>query len=210
MLDIFKFRRSRYCFIAQIICVINFSICVILPVHGASYSLQEISAKEYQWIEQYLHRINNSSSSKEWIHFLLKLKNFLDKKGYKSSSLLEMAHFYRSELESHGVNINEEDFDFLIHLICEKPSNFILSKNHHPKKRQQEAKVPAGLVIGFVKCLAGGLLCIIPHPTTLLIGGGLILSGIEDCLDEAKKQSEINERLNEQDSGNGNAWSYTF
>lgn len=209
MLDIFKFSCSRNCIIAQIICVI-FSICSLAPIHGSFHFLQELSETEYQWIEQYLHRMNKSSSPREWISFLHKLKSFLDKKGYNASSLIDMAQVYKNELESHGVVINESDFNYLITLICGESSNFILSKSHHSKKHQQETKVPAGLVIGFVKCLAGGLLCIIPHPTTLVVGGGLILSGINECLDVAKKQGEINERRNEEERSNSNAWSYTF
>jgi len=42
---------------------------------------------------------------------------------------------------------------------------------------------PDGLVIGLVEIFAGALLCIIPHPVTYTIGGGLILDGVKRALD---------------------------
>lgn len=193
-----------------ILYIINFSIYGISPIYGTSYPLQELTVKKYEWVEQYLHHLNKSSSPKDWIKFLFKIKKCLDKEGYTSSSLLELAHFYRNELENYGVIISEEDFNLIINLLCEKPSNFILSKNHHSKKQQEETKVPTGLIIGFVKCLAGALLCIVPTVPTQAIGAGLVLSGINECLDEVRKQDEINERRKESGTGDSNVWTYTF
>lgn len=205
--NIFTSRYKR-CFL--ILCIINFSIYVISPIYGTSYPLQGLAIKRYEWVEQYLDHLNKSSSPKDWIQFLFKIKKCLYKEGYTSSSLLELAHFYRNELENYGVTISEEDFNVIINLICEKSSNFILSKNHHSKKQQEETKVPTGLIIGFVKCLAGALLCIVPTVPTQAIGAGLVLSGINECLDEVKKQDEINERSKENSTGDNNVWTYTF
>lgn len=206
MLDLFKSLCIRFCFIITIIFLINFSICSTFPIYGVCCAFQEITPVEYKWIEEYLQHMNETSSPKEWINFFLRLKIFLKNKGCKSSSLIEMAEVYREKLKNHGITLSEEAFNYLTNLISGKQSNFILTRNYHSKKHKEETNVPAGLVIGFVKCLAGGLLCIIPAPVAQGIGVGLIVSGINDCLAEAKNQSDINE----QDSINGTTWSYTF
>lgn len=183
------------------------------PIHGELYFSQKITLEEYEsyeWIEECLHHLNEFSSPKEWINFFFRVKCFLKDKGYKPSLLIEMAQFYREQLENHGIILSEEEFNYLTNLIGEKQVNFILTKHQYSQKYKEQPKVSAGLIIGFVKCLAGGLLCIIPAPVAEGIGVGLIISGINDCLDEAKKQSEINERVNEELGARGAIWGYTF
>jgi len=55
------------------------------------------------------------------------------------------------------------------------------------------------MMFGFIKCIAGGLICIIPFPAIQAAGAGLVMSGINDCLDGAREQGDENERLQQMD-----------
>ncbi|NNM43187.1 MAG: hypothetical protein HKM07_02465 [Chlamydiae bacterium] len=45
-------------------------------------------------------------------------------------------------------------------------------------------------MVGLFKCVAGGLLCVVPVPFVQTVGTGLILNGINDCINAMSERFE--------------------
>ena len=73
-------------------------------------------------------------------------------------------------------------------------SKYKIEQVEHKGKKNREFKASGKIVFGFLKCIARGLLCIIPVSPVQAVGAGLALNGLNDCIDAAREQGEQNEK----------------
>ena len=55
-------------------------------------------------------------------------------------------------------------------------------------------------VFGFLKALAGGLMCLVPITPVQVAGGAFIVDGIKDMIDDARETGDENERQQKLDA----------
>jgi hypothetical protein len=97
------------------------------------------------------------------------------------------------ELREHASHLKNSDN-------LSKGYQFEFIKNSKSdKKEKKKVKLNGKTVFGLVKCLAGGLLCIIPVPAVQVAGAVLVMTGVNDCIDGAREQGDENERQQQMD-----------
>ena len=99
---------------------------------------------------------------------------------------------YLEELKSHiSIELDEKFIEeFYIAILSKEQSHELISLSSMgdveislvKSKQLNEIKLSDDFAKGFCKALGGALLCIIPHPVTWGIGGGLVVSGVNDML----------------------------
>ncbi len=129
-------------------------------------------------------------------------------------TLTDLCINVRNYLLQNGVDLDEEDFEEIFFEIQKRenylfenansfhalnntnPYKVIQTKKHKRKEHKNgEIKVKSKTTFGLLKCIAGGLICIIPIPAVQAVGAGLILNGINDCIDSAREQGDENEQI---------------
>lgn len=190
----------------------------ISPLYSFEYSDGYASTPkhfEQEWVHRYFNSIDENTDVEEVIDFLISLRESLVSKGYTCPSLAEMCLRMRDYLMEKGIQYNDEEFDELYAEILMRQSQIFvnsqglpISQNwspkfklakHKDKKDKNTFKMKSKGVFGFLKCVAGGLICIIPVPVVQAVGGGLILNGINDIIDNAREEGDENERLRNLD-----------
>jgi hypothetical protein len=176
------------------------------------------SSSSYQWVARYLDSIDKETSIEEVVDFLFSVRNLLINEGFSVPLFSEIFLSSLEDLKSHNIEIEEDSF-FIESLYDEiisreqqmnslisfrslkdaqKPK-IILAK----KKKKNDMKISNGFAKGFCKALGGALLCIIPHPVSYAVGGGLLVSGISDMVQHADDpdgctMEEIQRQLDER------------
>lgn len=174
----------------------------------------------FQWVNRYFNSLDDDVSIDEIVDFLVSLKTSLQAKGYQVPSLAELCLKVKDQLVRIGVQLDDDEIDEIYDEILKRESilidhvsfSFAHSKNlnfkvMHVKKHKQDKdkkekeeglKISSDFAKGFMKALAGALLCIIPHPVTLTIGGTLVADGVRDMVqhaDDIPDENEIEEKL---------------
>ena len=166
------------------------------------------------WVNRYFNSLDENTSIEEVIDFLVSFKASLQAKGYEVPPLTEMCLRLRDGLIDKGIEIDDDTIERIYNEIAKreniliKPSSFYFAINKHSKFKIFQTKKHSkkkgfefsdGFAIGFVKSLGGALLCIIPHPITIAIGSGLVLSGVDDMIEHAgespRKEGSIEDRM---------------
>jgi hypothetical protein len=174
---------------------------------------------EQSWVLRYFNSIDEETEIGELVDFLVTLRESLIHKGYVCPSLLELAIYMQKYLLEQGIEIDEDEMQEIYESINQREQimisndfklasttwsrpTFELCKNKHKHKHRSnngEIKMNSKSTTGFMKCLGGALLCIIPIPAVQTVGVGLIVNGVTDLMDGAKEQGDENERLQKLD-----------
>lgn len=193
----------------------------ISPLHSMNY-LDGPGAVpkhyEHEWFERYFDSIDEDTELGEMVDFLVSFKSSMEMKGQVCPSLVDLMFQARDFLRSNGVEVDQDEFE-MIHqeilsreivtssqtfyrpsLRSERPNIELVKKHKHKKdKKGGEVKVKGKTIFGFIKCIAGGLICIIPIPAAQAVGAGLIVNGINDMVDGAREQGDENEQQQRMD-----------
>lgn len=151
---------------------------------------------EYEWVNRYFNSLDDEASLGEVVDLMLCLRTSLIDKGHEVPTLAEMCLQLTNQLVEQGVDLDEEFVESIYdEILLREGDEFIFSQtlNHHPQskiwkiqnKKKKELNISGDFAIGFCKALGGSLLCIIPHPATIAIGSGLVLSGVNDMIQSA-------------------------
>ncbi|MES2199226.1 MAG: hypothetical protein V4489_03555 [Chlamydiota bacterium] len=169
---------------------------------------------DQEWLASYLSRINEDTTLSEAISFLRDLRECLIDQGYDIPSLEDLCSGMRDYLMQQGIFIDDEEVEELYEEILRQENSaepsFRAAINTNTKynldyvksskkKEGKETKVKSKTMFGFIKCIVGGLICIVPFPPVQAAGAGLIMSGINDCIDGAREQGDENEQLQQMD-----------
>lgn len=200
------------------------SCCAAMPLHSSQY--WESETKPFQhfeqdWITRYFDSIDDDTEVGEVIDFLVAIRETLISRGYECPSLVELAIRLKEYLMAQGIEIDEGAIQELYEEIYRReqfinPASFKFASSnffntsfelckhkrkdkHKDKKDEKEFKMKSKGVFGFLKCLAGGLMCIVPFAPIQAAGGALVLNGINDIIDDAREVGDENERLQKLD-----------
>lgn len=219
MLDLpINFRRL-YCPASAVILLTSF---LITPLHALDYldgPGMVPKHLEQEWVSRYLNSVDEDTDVEEVVDFLINLRESLVHKGYQCPTLTEMADGIRRYLIEKQIPFDEEEIQEIYEEIAKResqihPASFRLhdgyskgfkvelckhKHKHKDKKDKKEFKMKSKGIFGFVKCIAGGLICIIPVPAVQAVGAGLVLNGINDIMDDARETGDENERLQKMD-----------
>lgn len=219
MLDLsFNFRCYNR-IVSSIVCIgclVSSSLNAVQYWNGANLALKNF---EQDWIVRYFNSIDENTEVGEVVDFLVFARTALVAKGYKCPSLMELAIRMKEYLVQDDIEINGEEIQELYEEIYQREqmvtsTNFEFASTgfsewsfefckHKPKdkdkKEGKEIKLNSKGVYGFLKCLAGGLICVIPIPAVQAVGVGLVLNGVNDIIDGAREQGDENERLQKLD-----------
>ncbi len=175
----------------------------LLPIQG---NVNEIFAE--------LCVIDEESSLEESIAFLIDLRTSLLQQGYNCPSLTDLCLNAYNYLAEQGIEIDLFQFQELYEEIERQEQNVTLKTANNlsagyyiqlikhsksDKKEKKDVKINSKTICGLVKCLAGGLLCIIPVPAVQIAGAGLVMTGVNDCIDGSREQGDENERQQQMD-----------
>ena len=161
---------------------------------------------ECKRVLRYFDSLNENTSVEEMVDFLVSLKTSLVAKGYHPRNLTELSIYFKEKFLEHGIELQEREFEKIYHLIERKeatthPYNFQrassksfaykIKRANDRDDKENEPKIPPKVVVGLFKCMAGGLLCVVPTPFAQTVGTGLILNGISDCINATSERFEI-------------------
>lgn len=147
--------------------------------------------------ESTIQDLRKDQTPEEFAESLRSLHKSMKEQGFEVLPLVQHAMFVREELSyQYGIEITTEEFEYICDLLRDQPNIPIEKVSHHKskgkKKKGNEIKMPARVVGGFLKILAGSLLFIVPFPITNIAGGVLVGAGLCDlvdgCVDEEKKR----------------------
>lgn len=171
---------------------------------------------EHEWVAKYLNSLTDGITIEEMVDFLVTLKTSLENQGYEVPKLTEMCLRLKDYLSNQDIELDDLEFNNLFNAILMRENSnpyvhAVLDSNNFDtfnfnyikkNKSKNSSKLSSKMTFGLIKCLGGGLLCIIPLPATQAIGAGLILNGINDCVDDARDQGDANDRMQKLDQMN--------
>lgn len=214
MLDISLNLRRYYRPAGRIVLGSILTFSAIVPLQSFEYSEGLTSTPkhfEQEWVNRYFNSIDAETDVEEVVDFLISLRESLVSKGYSCPSLAEICLRMRDYLIEKGIQFDDEEIEEIYEEILRRqdqifPTSFQISIDkaqstkvefvkHKHKKDRNGVKMKSKGVFGFLKCIAGGLICIIPVPAVQAIGAGLVLNGINDIIDNAREEGDENERL---------------
>lgn len=217
MLDLsfnFRFLSRSACKLLPLVGILSSNIH---HLHSADVPFQN---REQELLNYYFNSTDEPADMEEVIDFLISLRSSLIVQGYQCPPLTQLALGMVDYLSTQGVAIDPKDFQEIYEEILRRESSqescffqksrgnqrpqitLIKHKHahkHHHKKKSREVKVHSKGAFGFLKCLAGSLICLIPVPAVQAIGAGLILNGINDIIDDAREVGDENARLQQMD-----------
>lgn len=222
MLDFpINFRRyNRH--VINLLCAGTLTFSCMNPLYSFEYAdgLGSVPTHyESEWFLRYFNSIDENTEIGEVIDFMVSFKASLEAKGCDCPSLVDILFNTKAYVESQGIEVDEEAFEEIHNEIIRReiPSsgktftNLVLKnqrphielvkkhKHKHKDKDKKEVKMKSKGVFGFLKCIAGALIFIVPIPGAQAVGSGLVLLGINDMVDSAHEQGEENERLQRLD-----------
>ena len=209
------------------ICLSNFrSYCFIFTViflssifgnneHNPDIFDRSSISCEYEWITRYFDAVNEDTSMDEMVDFLFNLRLVFLSKGYEVPEFTSLITNVLDYLLSQGMEIDEKIIEEFYRIFKQKEVQnvnciFKLLDSHEKvktykikkkkpkiKKEKPEVEMSGKTALGLIKVFAGALCCIIPHPATIAIGGGLVLSGVKDISDELIEMDKENRKKQE-------------
>jgi hypothetical protein len=185
-----------------------------------SYEIQDQKINENQdtidkylkWSVNFFDSLDENSSVGDMVDFLITFRNSLHEMGYDMPLLTDLSCEIRNYLVENGIKITDEEFSEIYGEICLKEQSSIaclygnsigtiqmVKKHRERKEGTSDTKIKSKSAFGLLKCLAGALICIIPVPVIQAVGAGLVLNGINDCIDDAREQGDENEKIQKMD-----------
>lgn len=176
-------------------------------------SEEDLLHADESWVNRYFDNLDDTVEMDEVIDFVISLRASLIMKGFQCPSLANLCLWLSQGLEQRGIYLEPEDVQTIYEEILEREtgieagisglsfasgekSKFQLVKHHHKKKHKKEFKLKKKGLFGFMKCIAGGLLCVVPGCQG--VGASLVTSGIDDIFHEVKEISDENEKRQRQ------------
>ena len=164
---------------------------------------------EHEWVENFFNS-GQEHDVDEVIDFLVAVRASILTKGNQPPTLHELAEYSLNFMASEGAEIDEETIEYVMERLVEKDFDYtsvtsqdipiMLAKHKHKKKSKPPAcQITSKQAFGFLKCIAGGLLVLVPYPPAKAVGAGLIINGLNDCLDDARRIGDENQRLKDMD-----------
>jgi hypothetical protein len=222
MLDLPLYIRRFNRHAIQLLCASTLTFSSISPIYSFEYEdgLDSISTRyEPELFLMYFNSIDENTEIGEVIDFMISFKASLEAKGCECPSLVDILFQTKEYVEYQGVEVEDEVFEEIyneinsreIHSGRQTFNNILLKnqiphtefvkkhKNKNKDKDKKEIKMKSKGVFGFLKCVAGALIFIVPIPGAQAVGSGLVLLGINDMVDSAHEQGEENERLQQLD-----------
>jgi hypothetical protein len=219
MLDLHVVFRRSHRATYSLILLVSF---VTSPLHSSQFWENEskvVKHFEHEWIARYFESIDDDTEIGEVIDFLAAIRESWIVRGYECPSLLELAIRLREHLSINGIEFDEKEIPMLYEEIYKReqlitptlfrqaPTNYSkpvvqLCKHKHKHKDKgdkKEFKMKSKGVFGFLKALAGGLMCLVPIPAVQLAGGALVADGIKDMIDDARETGDENELQQKMD-----------
>lgn len=168
-------------------------------------------------ITEFFDNLTDETSVREMAEAIFNLRASLVARGYQCMKASNMAIYVYQELRNSGTDVSLADYEevatYLYELedlpvevyknSCEQYSSdpftsFVKRHKHRHKHKHKKHEVVFKKkgVIGFVKCLAGGLLYAIPF--TRPLGAILIGNGVTDITQELNEISEANEKAQQE------------
>jgi hypothetical protein len=168
-----------------------------------------IAHSYYQYFIDYFASIDQNSNLDEVVDNLIWLRQSVLNQGLECPSLKDLCYKLIKYLHGERVNVESPQIlEFIDHVAIreleladsyQRPQIDLVK--HHKKdkkkhKQEKELKMGSKGVFGFIKALAGGLMCLIPGVQP--IGVGLIIYGLNEIVDDAREQGDHIERDQKQ------------
>ena len=161
------------------------------------------SQNNYEWAHTYFNGVNENTDVHEIVEMMITLRNSMVSEGYQVPTVTTLLLQYKQSLEESGIHFDSEEFEE-IYVECASKEHFIDSstmKHHHKHKhknknkdKKEEVKINSKTTFGLLKCVVGGLMCLLPVPGVQTAGVALFGLGISDMMDGAKEQGDENEK----------------
>lgn len=205
-IDFFSNFRNSYKNIFAFLIAIT-SLCGA-PLQARTPGSEECLGK---FLETLNCTVHEATSIEDSVSLLISLRDTLISCGYTCPSLTELCANLRYNLGMQGILVDENQFEMLYEEIVrqEHPLSFQMATNFNQelnfilikdsKNDKKESKLNSKTICGLVKCLAGGLMCVIPVPVVQAAGVGLVTTGISDCIDGAREIGDENQRSQQMD-----------
>lgn len=169
-----------------------------------------IQSDYYQNFIYYFNTLHDESNVDDVIDELIFLHQSLRSQGCLCPSLSEICNNLFKVIVGTDIEIDESAIQELIHKIeireielscshSESQFQFVKHKHKHKEKhhgKDKEFKMGSKGIFGFVKILAGGLMCLVPVPIVQGAGAALISYGINDIIDDTRENGDETERQN--------------
>ena len=186
------------------LCLTGFAIS---PLSASELNLASNCDPE-SWLANQAEMAKECLDVHELVQLIINMRNYVVSQGCEIPLLMPFLDDCRRSLSNQGFFIDDATFDSLKREIqsLERGNRIDLIRHHHPKKKKdkKELKVNSKTAVGFLKFVAGSLLCIVPVPLIQGAGIGLAILGVSEMADGAREQSderdrqEENQRLNRQ------------
>lgn len=147
------------------------------------------------WLQRHAEEIGNEMDAQELVELIVSLRNYVVSQGCQIPDLTAFLEHCRTSLSNQGFFLNDAIFDTLKREIraLDRGDAFDQIKNHK-KKKNKELRVNSKTAVGFLKFVAGGLLCLVPIPVVQGVGVGLAVLGVSEMADGAREQADDHTR----------------
>jgi len=172
-----------------------------------SFAVSPLAASQFQdcnaenWIQNHAKKIEQEIDLHELVQLVTSLRNYVIMQGCEIPDLMPFLDHCRSCLSNQGFFIDNATFDALKREIRalehSTQIDFIKHKHHKPKKNKKELKMNSKTAVGFLKFVAGTLLCLVPVPMIQGAGIGLAVLGVSEMADGAREQADEKDRQEE-------------
>ena len=221
MLDVSIIGRKCNRYVSSLFLSISLTCFSLSPLQAIEYSdwIQAMPKHyEHDWFLRYFDSLDEDVEIGEVVDFLISFKASMEAKGFSCPSLLDILYHTKEYVESQGIEVDSDLFEEIVDEVIKRetpyqPSSYqnlifkdskptfelVKKKHHHKDKKDKEFKMKSKGIFGFLKCVGGALIFIVPIPGAQAVGSGLVLMGINDMVDSALEQGEENERLQRLD-----------
>ena len=150
------------------------------------------------WLQKNADQIRACSDAQDLVQLIIEMRNYLISQNCEIPNLTAFLERCRVSLSNQGFLIEDAVFDALKREIraLERDDAFDQVR-HHKKKKNKELKVSSKVAVGFLKFVAGGLLCLVPIPLVQGAGVGLAVLGVSEMADGAREQADQREKYDE-------------
>jgi len=200
------------------ICLIVFSMSNLQANESCNYDYIHTSDDGYESVLDLLNALKEGATVSEVIDCLEGVRNNYIKKGYPCPSLIDMAREMYQYFMSQGVLIEDLQVQALMQEMLRRDqaeksqinhssleSSYAAHCRHHrhhrhhddkrKKDKKDDVKLSGKCIFGFIKCLTGGLITILPFPGAQSAGIAIIVLGVNDMIDGSRENGDENERI---------------
>lgn len=172
-----------------------FSAQAALPIYSATDCTPD------DWLQRHADRISQNLDTQELIQLIVELRNYLLMQNCEIPDLTAFLDACRVSLRDDDFYISDEIFEALKREIkaLDRGDSFsqVRHRSKDKKKKGKELKVNSKTAVGFLKFVAGGLLCLVPIPLVQGAGVGLAVLGVSEMADGAREQADERDKHNE-------------